>query len=235
VKNNASRLGHVWLRVTLTILIILGVVAFWLLRPIRETAFTTPGFTPMRNDALALKYTPRFLPHPEYGAPTRIFYRMGQADSGQTHIAYHPFYADESNPHSGAGAMLSRMIYTGGYNLKNRMYGPADIELVEVIVQKTGQIKSVFYEDVKDYRPGAFSVTHLPITEINPSLPLCFEVKTWNHMVALRKPDHCTKIATLKAEYFSELLWNEYKMLKKHEAILRRNRAHKIYERVAAQ
>jgi hypothetical protein len=35
-------------------------------------------------------------------------------------------------------------------------------------------------------------------------------------------------------EYFTEAEWQQFRMVKKTEAILRRNRMHRIYERVPA-
>lgn len=222
------------LRGSLTLLIILGVVSFWILRPIRETDFSTPGFKPFRDDALAARFTPLIIGHELYGAPKRLFYRMAKSDAGETHIAYHPFYPDEENPHAGFGALMSRIIYTGGLRLKDIMFGPADIELIEVILGKDGNPQSIHWEDAENYQPKNFSVKHAPKSEARPAQPFCFTTSSWNHMFALAKSETCKDTAPLKVEYFSTADWDHYKMTKKTEAILRRNRMHRVYERQAA-
>lgn len=229
-----ARLKQRGLRVALTLLILAGVVAFWVLRPIRETDFATPGFTPLRDDSLAARFTPRIVGHKLYGAPTRMLYRMAKNTEGEIHIAYHPFYADEENPHTGFGAAMSRLIYTGGLRLKDKMFGPADIELIEVILAKDGTPASLHWEDAENYQPRNFSVKHLPKTEKKPAIPFCFETPTWNHMFTLVKPEACQNVQPLKVEYFSIADWEKYKMVKKTEAIFRRNRMHRVYERQAA-
>lgn len=228
----SGRLRYRGLRVVATIAIILGVVAFWLLRPLKDTDFSTGEFTPVRDDALAVKFAPLIAPHGVYGAPTRLFYRMGKSRNGEIHIAYHPFYMHEENPHPGLGASLSRLIYTGGLGLKDIMFGPADIELIEVILDKSGKPAELAYEDAGDYNTKNFSVRHVPKLLRNPTPPFCFEVSSWNHMFRTAPAAACAKVQALKAEYFSESFWNEYRMLKKTEAFLRRNRMHRIYERV---
>lgn len=222
------------LRVALTLLIILGVIAFWIFRPIRDTDFSTPGFKPLRDDALAARFTPVIVGHQLYGAPTRLLYRMAKHDAGEIHIAYHPFYADEENPHAGFGAFMSRIIYTGGLHLKDIMFGPADIELIEVILDKAGNPRSIHWEDAENYQPKNFSVRHAPKTERNPAMPFCFTTSSWNHMFALAKSEVCKNTTPLKIEYFSAADWDRYKMTKKTEAILRRNRMHRVYERQVA-
>ncbi len=227
-------LKHRGVRIGATILIVLGVVTFWVMRPIRDTDFATPGFTPLKDDALAERFSPIIIGHKLYGAPTRLFYRMAKSNEGEIHIAYHPFYADEENPHSGFGATMSRLVYTGGLHLKDMMFGPADIELIEVILDKNGKPKVLAWEDAENYQPKNFSVKHLPKIDRDPKQPFCFETPTWNHMFSLVKPDVCKGAAALKPEYFSAADWDKYKMVKKTEAILRRNRMHRVYERVAA-
>ncbi|MBL8032920.1 MAG: hypothetical protein JNJ69_04420 [Leptospiraceae bacterium] len=227
-------LKHRGLRALIIFLIIAGVVTFWVLRPIKETDFSTPGFTPVRDDALAQNLAPIIIGDEKYGSPTRLLYRMARSATGDTYIAYHPFYPDEENPHSGFGALMSRLIYTGGLHLKDIMFGRADIELIEVVVGKAGKPELLAYEDAENYNPRAFSVKHLPKSVKNPVQPFCFSTPTWNHMFALADAKLCTGKKPLKAEYFTEAEWNQYRMVKKTEAILRRNRMHRVYERVSA-
>ncbi|MBS0617332.1 MAG: hypothetical protein JSR44_04045 [Spirochaetes bacterium] len=230
----AVRLKFPLLRFFGILFIILGVVAFWVLRPIRETIFTTEKFTPLRNDVLAKKYLPIILPHALYGAPERILYRMARDATGAIHIAYHPYYANEENPHAGFGAAASRYLYTGGLKLQRFIFGPADVELIEVILSNAGIVLELHYEDAKNYNPKSFSVRHEAKAVQNPASPFCFETRSWNHMFALVAAARCTGVNPLPLAYFNDDEWQRLKMVKKTEAILRRNRAHRIYERVAA-
>ncbi len=230
----AAKLKHRGLRTLATIAIIFGFITFWVLRPVKETDFATPGFSPLRDEVLAAKFAPVIIGHELYGTPARLLYRMARNAHGETFIAYHPFYAHEENPHRGFGALLSRIIYTGGLRLKDIMFGPADIELIEVVLDKNGKASLLAYEDAEKYNPSAFSVKHLPKSVNNPRQPFCFTTPTWNHMFAVAEPSLCAGKQPLKIEYFSESEWNQYRMVKKTEAILRRNRMHRVYERVAA-
>lgn len=221
------------LRNFLTLLIISGVAAFWLLRPVRETDFSLGGFTPLRDDALAIRYAPTVKGHALYGAPARLYYRMARSAAGEIHIAYHPFYSDEENPHRGFGAFMSRILYTGGLNLKGILFGPADIELIEVILDREGKPRLVAYEDAGDYRPQNFGVKHVEKSVKNPVPPFCFETVSWNHMFAIAGQQACAGLHPMTPEYFGENDWEKYRMVKKTEAILRRNRMHRPYERKA--
>lgn len=231
----AGRLRYKGLRIIASLLIVLGVVAFWVLRPLLETPMTTGDFTPIRDDALAAKFSPRIVPHELYGAPTRLFYRMARGHDGAIHIAYHPFYPHEENPHPGTGALLSRLIYTGGLHIKDIMFGPADIELIEVVLDKTLKPIELAYEDAGDYNPKAFSVRHVVKLVKNPAVPACFTTSSWNHMFALAGAELCRSVQVPAVEYFHEPEWQKYRMVKKTEAMLRRNRMHRVYERVAAE
>lgn len=204
------------------------------MRPIRDTDFSTPGFTPLRDDAIAARFAPTIIGHNLYGAPTRLLYRMAKNGEGEIHIAYHPFYPDEENPHSGFGAFMSRIIYTGGLHLKDIMFGPADIELIEVILDKAGKPAVLAYEDAENYQPKNFGVKHAPKTLKKPTQPFCFNTPTWNHMFSAAEGSACKGLTPLTPEYFTTADWEKYKMAKKTEAILRRNRMHRVYERQAA-
>lgn len=230
----AQRLRYKGLRIIASLLIVLAVVAFWVLRPLTETPINTGEFTPLRDDALAARFAPLFLPHQLYGAPTRLFYRMARNRDGSVHIAYHPFYPKEENPHEGSGAALSRLLYTGGLNLKDIVFGAADIELVEVVLNKNLEPVALAYEDAGDYNPKAFSVRHVAKLVKNPRQPFCFTTSSWNHMFALAAAELCRSVQGPAVEYFTEADWEKYRMVKKTEAILRRNRMHRVYERVAA-
>jgi len=230
----AQRLRHRGLRILASLIIVFAVVAFWVLRPLTETPINTGEFTPIRDDSLAAKFAPRFVPHALYGAPTRVLYRMAHSRDGNIHIAYHPFYPHEENPHEGTGAALSRLIYTGGLHLKDIMFGPADIELVEIVLDQKLQPVEISYEDAGDYDPQAFSVRHVAKLVKNPRPPFCFTTSSWNHMFALAEAELCHSVSVLVPEYFTEPEWKKYRMVKKTEAILRRNRMHRVYERVAA-
>lgn len=230
----AQPLKHKGFRILASILIVLGVVAFWVLRPLRDSDLSLEGFTVLRDDELAARFVPIVLEHAAYGKPERMLYRMGKSATGQIHIAYHPFYRDEENPHSGFGAAMSRAIYTGGLNIKNLMFGPADIELIEVVLDSGHKPMTVAYEDADRYNTKSFSVRHLPKRVNNPAQPFCFKTVSWNHMFALNDKAACSAVRVLLPEYFSEADWQKFKMIKKTEAMLRRNRTHRAYERAAA-
>lgn len=230
----AKKLRYKGLRIVASLVIVLGVVSFWVLRPLTETPMNTGDFTPIRDELLAAKFAPRFLPHELYGAPTRLFYRMARNRDGNVHIAYHPFFPQEENPHEGAGAFLSRIIYTGGLHIKDIMFGPADIELVEVVLDQNGKAIELGYEDAGAYNPKAFSVRHVVKLVKKPEPPFCFTTSSWNHMFALARGDLCRSVSGPAPEYFTESDWQKYRMVKKTEAMLRRNRMHRVYERLAA-
>jgi hypothetical protein len=231
----AAPLRHKGLRVVASLLIVAGVVAFWVLRPLTETDMSVGDFTPLRDDRLAALFAPVVQPHTLYGKPDRLLYRMARNTAGETHIAYHPVYNDEQNPHSGFGATMSRLIYTGGLRIKDIMFGLADIELIEVVLDSQRTAIKIAYEDADRYNPKSFSVRHLPRTFMNPPRPFCFTTASWNHMFSLQPPASCSQKDALTPEYFIEAEWQKYKMVKKTEAILRRNRMHRVYERAEAQ
>ena len=230
----AQPLRYKGFRIFASLVIVAGVVAFWVLRPLRDSDTSLEGFTPMRDDALATRFAPVIRPHVLYGKPERLLYRMGKSATGEISIAYHPLYSDERNPHSGFGAAMSRAIYTGGLRIKDIMFGPADIELIEIVLDLNRTAVKIAYEDADRYNPKSFSVRHLPRSFINPPRPFCFATVSWNHMFALEPPARCSQRDALTPEYFSEEAWQHYKMIKKTEAMLRRNRRHRPYERAPA-
>ncbi len=230
----AQKLRYKGLRVALSLLIVFGVIAFWVLRPLTETPLNTGEFTPIRDDALAARFAPRFVPHALYGAPTRLLYRMARNPEGQVYIAYHPFFPHEENPHEGTGATLSRFIYTGGLHIKDIMFGPAEIELIEVVLDRNLTPAELAYEDAGDYNPKAFSVRHVAKLVKRPNPPFCFTISSWNHMFALAAGELCRAAAGITPEYFTDADWQKYRMVKQTEAMLRRNRMHRVYERLAA-
>ena len=71
------------MRTLATVAIIFGFITFWVLRPVKETDFATAGFTPLRDEALAAKFTPIIVGHELYGAPTRMLYRMARNAQGE--------------------------------------------------------------------------------------------------------------------------------------------------------
>ncbi|HRP68020.1 MAG TPA: hypothetical protein PLY93_00610, partial [Turneriella sp.] len=75
------------MRIIISLLIVFAVVAFWVLRPIRDTDFSLVGFIPLRKDALAARFAPLILPHEMYGTATRLYYRMAKDDEGKIYIA----------------------------------------------------------------------------------------------------------------------------------------------------
>jgi len=210
---------------------------FILFRPLKDTPLDTSDFKPISDPALARKFAPKFIAHSEYGKPEKILFRMALAANGQTHIAYHPWYATEFNPHAGFMPLLSRILYTGGLGIKDTMFGPNDIELIEIILDSAGNPIKLSYESAMKYRKTAFGVTHKAVEETLNGKPqnYCFKVTTWNHMVDHVGSSACNAQPEIPLAYFTNAEWEASRMVKRSEAILRRNRAHRVYERLGVE
>jgi hypothetical protein len=227
----APRLKYRGLRIIASLVIVAGVVAFWVLRPIKDTDMSVGNMIPTRNDRLAELHAPIVQPGEKYGGPRRILYRMAANPDGNIYIAYHLIYDRGVNPHSGLRAVFSRNVYTSGLNLKNFVFGAADIELVEVVLAADGGAQELSYESGSESKKGSIRRRHE--TQRNPKAPYCFHVSTWDHLLANLPPEKCAGLAKLPVTYFASSDWEKFGMVKKTEAILRRNRPHKAYERRA--
>lgn len=246
---------------TLILAICVGCV-FW---PTGRKEAPPGGYAALRDDALALRYCPVFETSPSFGPIVAIYYRAARDAIGNLHIAYHPVWKTETNNGSGWGPFLSRTVYTGGLSLQRAMFGKGDVESIGVMIDQEGEVAGLEYETAKDYDPTAFSVKHLRIKEEGRvGLPLRFRIVSWNHLFtrsgneasaaslagtagteAGRAPEAYEVFAPEGLEvpsarsvpfgYFTEKLWSDYAMWKNPETILRKDRAHFVWERCAVR
>ncbi|MBI3396616.1 MAG: hypothetical protein HY042_12315 [Spirochaetia bacterium] len=207
--------------------------------PVKKSPSATPGFTPMRDDALALKYVP-VLYTGAFETPHSLYYRAARDEAGRRHITYHYVWDYERNEADGFGPLMSRLLYTGGLRLQRLMYGKGDIEMVSVVIDSSGDVIDVVYETAEGYDPRQFGVAHRTIrTEGKAVLPLRFRVVSWNHL--FERLDTGSTPASpagtrveLPLRYFDRELWEDYEMWKPTETVLKKSRAHQPYERLAA-
>lgn len=190
------------------------------------------NFTPIEDGALAKKYLPIILDSKEFGNPVEVLYRASKDKDGKIFITYHFAWEKEENLTSGFSPFLSRNIYTGGLSLQKTMFGKKDIELVSLEIEKD-KITSLEFETAENYDPKKFGVKHKHLTiKEGISTPICFKVKSWNHLFEEKPIFSCSEKQNLaEVNYFTEKLWTEYTMTKEKEGFFSRNRAHKIYER----
>lgn len=208
--------------------IVLGALAFFLFRTTKENTLEAPGFTPVRDDAAAVRYSPSILAGSPYGDPIAVYYRAALSE-GKLHITYHYLWEKEENPHPGFLPFLNRILYTGGLGLQRTMFGPGDLEKVSVVV-KDGKIESAGFETADGYNPSGFGVAHKPL--VVSAMPSALAVMSWNHL--FEAAASAGAAVPLKPEYFSEEKWAYYEMVKLKESFFSRSRAHEPYERVAA-
>ena len=253
----------VWgLSIVAVVLSLCSLCIYW---PIGKKETPPEGYTALRDDDLARRYCPVFETPSSFGPIVAIYYRAARDGAGKLLIAYHPVWQREINTNAGWGPFFSRTIYTGGLSLQRAMFGKGDVESIGVTIDAAGEVVGLEYETAKDYRPGSFSVTHLPIKEeVKVSLPLRFRIVSWNHLFS-RNVNETSAMASAvitgtdvgrEAEtrdifaaegldvpgarsvpfgYFSAKLWSEYAMWKNPETILRKNRSHFIWERGIAR
>ncbi len=219
------------------ILIALVVIAaglYWFThRATSVNSTDAPGFKPLRDDALAQKYRPYLLAS-EFGKPQALYYRASRSGE-KLYITYHYVWDREVNNAEGWKPWLSRNLYTGGLALQRTMFGKGDIEMVSLVINGEGKVESVVYETALGHSPSDFSVKHETIRTARPATPLVFKVISWNHLFLLQeKPPDPSAWLDLDVEYFTQPLWEEYEMFKEKETVLKRNRAHEIYERAPA-
>lgn len=211
----------------LAALAVLGLLVFFFARTRVENSLSAPGFTPIRDDALAQRYAPSIAAGSEYGDPAALYYRAA-VNGDKTFITYHYVWEKEENTHSGFLPFLNRTIYTGGLRLQRIMFGPADIEKVSIVLN-AGKVESASFETAENYNPAAFGVAHKPVSLLE--MPPAFRVMSWNHLF---EPASAGPAVPLKAEYFTEDKWQHYEMVKLKERFFSRSRAHEPYERIAA-
>ena len=214
---------------------------FWAAGLIPTGKKETPpaGYTPIRDDTLAAAFLPAFDCPPEFGPIIAVYYRAARDASGTLHIAYHPVWTREWNDAKDWGPALSRILYTGGLSLQRAMFGKGDIESVGLSIDRQGgKILEVDYETAANYNPASFSVKHQNIVRKGPlDPPLRFKVVSWNHLFSLEEgagvpPAGSAAAPTLA--YFTPQLWAEYAIWKNPETLVRKDRAHFIWERGSA-
>jgi len=194
------------------------------------------GYTFIRDDALAALYQPFFDCPPEYGPILEVYYRAAKDESGILHIAYHPLWARERNDAKAWGAFLSRWLYTGGLSLQRVMFGSGDIETIGLAIDPaSGKIIEIDYETAADYSPSSFSVKHINIIKTGLfSFPPRFSVVSWNHLFSLEEETPAspnTPVSNIPLAYFTLELWSKYAIWKNPETLLRKDRAHFVWER----
>ena len=197
------------------------------------------GYLPFRDDALAARYRPVFDCPEDYGPILVVYYRAAREASGLIHIAYHPVWARERNGAPGLKPFLSRALYTGGLSLQRAMFGKGDIEAVALTIDPaSGSVLEIRYETARAYSPSDFSVSHEMVVESHPPAGRPrFSVVSWNHLFRLEGVADETKATAERArlEYFSGKLWRDYGMWKNPETLLRKDRAHFVWERAAVE
>ncbi len=185
--------------------------------------------TPKRDDALAARYAPAVAQGPGINPePSHIYYRMAEDDT-RILIAYHitwPYEKDERS--KGMEAAWNKMFYTGGLKLQQIIFGPEDNEVVEIAVSKqTGKILRIRYESAGHQGEERSGV------EVEKIDRPCLEVTTWNHMFELTSyaAAQGKQVYYLQPEFFTDQLWDYYKMTKKRQSLLSQDRAHLSWER----
>ncbi len=227
---------------TLGAIVIIALIGFFLAAyPLGPRETPPSGYAPLRDDNLALRYLPSFDCPEEFGPIIAVYYRSASEESGILRMAYHPVWERERNDTKAFLPFLSRWLYTGGLSLQRAMYGKGDVESIGISIDPvTGEILGIEFETAAGYSSSDFSVRHEKVIRKGPfSLPLRFKVMSWNHLFALDETIVPNNDRTLGAGgpplgYFTSGLWDEYAMWKNPETILRKNRAHFIWERAAS-
>jgi hypothetical protein len=118
--------------VGIVVALALGFLALLVVPRGEAEAFPDEGWTPVRDDELALAHLPGLHSPDAFGEPVAALYRAARAADGGLFIGYHFVWEREENPAPGLGPALSRIIYTGGLSLQRLMFGKGDVELVVV-------------------------------------------------------------------------------------------------------
>jgi len=192
-----------------------------------------PGeFQLLQEDEIAQRFSPIIVQEkgiePE---PSAIYYRMAyQAE--KIFIAYHIVWAYEKGEGKGLEKLWNKLFYTGGLKLQKVIFGPGDVETIELVVDKeSGEIIRLRYEQA-GHQGVEKTAEDLKGIE-KPYL----EVTTWNHMFELVSPEESSgkRVYSLKPEYFTEELWSYYKITKKHKHLFSQPRAHFSWEKLPTE
>ncbi|MBP7586289.1 MAG: hypothetical protein KBA61_19765 [Spirochaetes bacterium] len=222
-------------------LVMFGAIYLYLTATVNMLSTEAPGFTPLRDDAAAVRYAPTLISNDAYGFPLKCYYRAARDAAGNVHIAYHPVWERERNDAGGLMPFLSRMLYTGGLGIQRIMFGKGDVEVIAVRGDPRGKLAWIHYERPKEYNPSTFTVKHekVALEGAFPETP-AFRVASWNHLfekagVADTAPRAGERAWKCEPEYFTGALWDEYTMFRARETRLRKNRAHFEWERMSAE
>ncbi len=226
----------------LTLLPVLAIAAIaFFSSTVRVLESAAPGFTPVKDDAIAARYAPVLLSNATFGFPLKCYYRAARDGDGSLHVAYHPVWERERNDSGGLMPFLSRALYTGGLRIQRFMFGKGDVEMIAVRVDRRGKVVSIRYERPKDYSPYTFTVKHenVAFDGIFQETP-AFRVASWNHLFEKADGADAAPRAGERAwkcgpEYFTDSLWDEYTMFRARETRLRKSRAHFEWERISAE
>lgn len=220
------------------VLIVLSI--FVLFYPIKINKNSISGYEAIRNDILADKFKPSIILNNEFDNPYKILYRASVDDEGNTYIAYHIFWSNEVNLTNGIMPFLSKNIYTGGLKIQKFMYGKEDVEVIEIKLNSKNEIVRIQYETAEDYNTNNFSVKHKNVVVSGNDLEaykageLAFKVISWNHLFELNELEGVNidekEIVNLDVNYFNNEEWKNYKMIKKVNTLLKKDRAHYDYE-----
>lgn len=187
-----------------------------------------------KDQALAEKYCPVIVQgegiEPE---PSHIYYRMAR-DESRIFIACHVAWPYEKDESRGLAAAWNKLFYTGGLKLQRKIFGPEDIEVVELVVDRpSGKIIRIRYESA-ELAPagGKVKQNHVGREADGAEPPVYFETISWNHMFALVGEEELAgkKLYRLAPEYFSQERWDYYRMSKKRQSLLSQDRAYFSWE-----
>ena len=184
-----------------------------------------------------MRFAPVIVQGPEIPAePEAMLYRAATSTDGRLlFIAYHVVWPYEQDPRPGFWPALTRAFYTGGLRLQSVIYGPGDVEVIELQVDlETMELVRVTYETADyDARGG---VIHVPVVsegdELPEQLPLYFEVISWNHLFELkdRPPPSEDRVYRFEPRPFTDELWAYYRMSKSVKTPLSRDRDQRAWE-----
>ncbi len=205
---------------------------------------------------LVSRYAPVLVQGEDIPAPPgELLFRAATSEDCRTlRLAYHVVWEFERDPGKGFWPALTRATYTGGLRLQRIIFGPGDVEALALDVDlETSRVTRVRYETARYGKRG--EVIHVPVVkewgDVPDYNPLYFEVISWNHLFdlleappgkAADKESKGTlnpgsgstaagrKVYRLDPEPFTDELWKHYRMTKKREHMLSRDRAHYCFE-----
>ncbi len=191
----------------------------------------------MDFEKMVLDYAPLILQAEDIPAePQSLLYRATTSDDCKTlYLAYHIVWPFEQDPRPGFWPALTRLTYTGGLKFQQVIYGPGDVEVLFFTVDLDSmKIRELYYETADYDKKG--NVIHVDVnldeSEIPHYSPLAFQAISWNHMFDLLEgpPDGTVAEFKLTPEPFTDELWAYYRITKKRQTPLSKDRAHLEWE-----